>query len=191
MAGYFPEMFQSQEISVIRTMAFAGAAALMAALVAPAAPALAKPGPAAVSTHDFVMGAAQSDEFERRAGRMAETMARSHRVQAFAARMVRDHTTTTHDLQAALRRAGRPVPPPPPLTPDQQGMLDQLKNAGPGFDATYLQQQVQAHQQALGLLGGYAHGGDNPILRDAARQTIPLVRHHLMMAQELQATVRR
>ena len=175
---------------MIRTLAFAGAAALMAALSAPA-PLYAQPAPPAASTHDFVVAAAQSDEFERRAGRMAQTMARSHRVQEFGARMVRDHTMTTQNLKMAIRRSGHPVPPPPPLAPDQQQMLDQLRGAGPGFDGVYLQQQVQAHQQALDLMRSYAHTGDNPNIRDAAAKTVPLIRHHLMMAQDLQATVRR
>lgn len=171
---------------MIRTLAFAGAVALMAAA---GAPAFAQPAPV-TSTRDFVTAAAQSDAFERRAGHMAETMARSPRVKSFGARMVRDHTMTTRNLQAALRKAGKPVPPPPMLSPDQQQMLGQLKGSGAGFDAAYLQQQVQAHQQALALLQGYAQGGDNPIIRGAARKTIPLVQHHLMMAQQLQATVR-
>jgi putative membrane protein len=171
-------------------MAFAGAAALMAAMSAPA-PVIAQPAPAAASTHDFVTAAAQSDEFERRAGRMAQTMARSHRVQQFGAKMVHDHTMTTHGLQMAIRRSGRPVPPPPPLRPDQQQMLDQLKGAGPGFDATYLRQQVQAHQEAVALMQSYGRTGDNAFIRDAANKTLPLIRHHLMMAQDLQASVRR
>lgn len=180
---------------MIRTLALAGAAALLAATAAPAIAQPRHPGPpgpaAAGSTDDFVTAAAQSDEFERRAGRLAQHMSPSHRVQEFGAMMVRDHTRTTQGLQAALRKAGRPVPPPPPLTPDQQQMLDQLKGSGAGFDSTYLQQQVQAHQQAMELLRGYAHAGDNPVIRNAARRTIPLVRRHLMMAQELQAKVRR
>ena len=177
---------------MIRTLALASAAAL---LVASSAPASAQPyrqgPPAAVSTRDFVTAAAQSDEFERRAGRLAQDMARSRRVRGFATMMVQDHTMTTQNLKAAIRRTGREPPPPPPLTADQQGMLGQLRDAGRGFDFAYLQQQVQAHQQALDLLQGYARGGDNAIIRDAARGTIPLVRRHLRMAQDLQASVRR
>jgi putative membrane protein len=171
---------------VIRTLALASAAALMLSATVPA---FAQPAPV-TSTRDFVTAAAQSDEFERRAGHMAENLARSPRVKSFGARMVRDHTMTTRNLKAALRKAGKPVPPPPALSPGQQQMLGRLKSSGAGFDATYLQQQVQAHQQAMGLLQGYAQGGDNPVIRDAARKTIPLVQHHLMMAQQLQATVR-
>ena len=176
---------------MIRTLAFASALALTAAAAVPFAPASAQPAPSAVSTRDFVTAAAQSDEFERRAGRMAQSMARSHRVQEFGARMVRDHTMTTEGLKAAIRRSGHPVPPPPPLSPDQQQMLDQLKGSGPGFDGVYLQQQVQAHQQALELMRSYGRSGDNPAIREAANKTAPLVRHHLMMAQDLEGSVRR
>ncbi len=177
---------------MIRTLALAGAATL---LVASAAPASAQPyrqgPPAAGSTRDFVTAAAQSDEFERRSGRLAQDTARSRRVREFGGMMVQDHMMTTRSLQNAIRRSGRPVPPPPPLRPDQRGMLDQLRNAGRDFDFVYLRQQVQAHQEALGLMQDYARGGDNPLIRDAARTAVPVVQQHLRMAQDLQASVRR
>lgn len=184
---------------MIRTFAFAGAAAL---LVASAAPAFAQhrdgPPPGAASdefrndnTQHFVMAAAQTDEYERRAGRLAQQMGVSNRVRDFGGMMVTDHTRTTQDLKAAIRRANHTPPPPPPLTDAQQRMLGELRNAGRGFDFVYLRQQVQAHQEALSLMQDYAATGRNPVLRDAARQTVPLVRHHLEMAQRLQDHVRR
>jgi len=178
---------------MIRTLALASAATLLVASAAPAMAQSYRPGPPppAVSTRDFVTTAAQSDEFERRAGRLAQTMALSHRVRDFGGMMVQAHTQTTRGLQDAIRKSGRPVPPLPPLTGAQQGMLAQLRNAGRGFDFVYLRQQVQAHQEALGLMQGYARSGDNPFIRDAARSTVPVVQQHLKMAQDLQATVRR
>lgn len=159
----------------------------------------AQPGPrglpsdefAGARTQHFVTAAAQTDEYERRAGHLAERMGMSPRVREFGTMMVQDHTKTTQDLQAAIRRTGHTVPPPPPLTGRQQQMLAQLKGAGRGFDMVYLQQQVQAHEQALDLMQTYAREGHNPILKDAAAQTAPLVKHHLDMAQGLQGSVRR
>lgn len=190
---------------MIRTLALAGAAALM---VSAAVPALAQshPGPPPSApraparpsdmfggprTQHFITAAAQTDEFERQAGRMAQQRAVSARVRDFGSMMVTDHTKTTQDLQAAIRRTGHVPPPPPQITGEQRRMLDQLRASGPGFDSTYLQQQVTVHQQALGLMQDYARTGHNAILQDAARQTIPVVQHHLAMAQQLQATVRR
>lgn len=189
---------------MIRTLAFAGAAALLMAAAAPASaqyragpPPGPPPGGAASDefrgerTQHFVTAAAQSDEYERRAGRMAQRMAVSNRVREFGGMMVQDHTKTTEDLKAAIRRSGHTPPPPPPLRADQQSMLDQLRGARRGFDFAYLSQQVQAHQEALRLMQDYASTGHNPALREAAQQTVPLIQHHLEMAQRLQGSVRR
>ena len=184
---------------MIRTFAFAGAAAL---LVASAAPAFAQhrdgPPPGAASdefrgerTQRFVTAAAQTDEYERRAGRIAQRMAVSNRVRDFGAMMLTDHTKTTEDLKAAIRRSGHTPPPPPPLRPDQQRMLDELRGAGRGFDFAYLRQQVKVHQEALGVFQDYAGNGHNDVIVGAARQTIPLIQRHLEMAQRLQDHVRR
>ena len=142
-------------------------------------------------TEHFITALAQSDEFERHAGEMAERKGVSPRVREFGSMMVRDHTKTTQDLQAAIRRTGHAAPPTPPLSGAQQHMLEQLRTSGANFDALYLQQQVQAHQDALGELQSYARDGHNAVLRDAARQTIPLVQNHLAMAQQLLANIRR
>ena len=180
---------------MIRTLALVGAAALLAS----AAPAFAQYAPhSSMGPHPAGPPAAgppashapPSDEFERKAGDMAGRMAASPKVRDFGAMMVRDHTKTTQELQAAIRSTGHSVPPPPPLSGAQQHMLDQLRSAGPNFDAVYLQQQVQAHQQALSTLQDYARDGHNQVLRQAARRTIPLVQNHLAMAQQLQASVR-
>ena len=202
-----------------RTLAFASAAALLAVTAAPTFAQYQPRGPqgpqgsqmghgpqtqgppaphalpsdefGGARTQHFVTAAAQTDEYERRAGHLAGRMGVSPRVREFGTMMVQDHTKTTQDLQAAIRRTGHAVPPPPALTGRQLQMLEQLRGAGRNFDMVYLQQQVQAHQEALDLMQAYARDGHNPILKDAARQTAPLVQHHLQMAQGLQGSVRR
>jgi putative membrane protein len=107
-------------------------------------------------------------------------------VRNFGQMMVRDHTNTTMALKLAIRRAGLPPPPPPQLTPDQQSNVAALKGLrGRDFDRTYLQQQIQAHRTALGVMQAYAAGGDNRTLRKAAASTVPIVKHHLAMAQRI------
>jgi len=138
------------------------------------------------TTPDFIRTAAATDEFERQAGRMADRQAASPRVRDFGRMMVRDHTDTTMALKQAIRRAGLPQPAPPTLTPDQQSSIVALRGlSGPSFDRTYMQQQVQTHLQALSMMRAYAHAGDNRVLRGAAQNTIPIVRRHLMMANEI------
>jgi putative membrane protein len=82
------------------------------------------------------------------------------------------------------------MPPPPVLSPAQMGMITQLTNAGGGFDRVYMQQQVAAHQMALGLNQGYAASGDTPAIRQAAASAVPVIRGHLEQAQQLLASTR-
>lgn len=165
---------------MFRTIALATVASLSVT-----APALAQPG-GALPTPQFIGAAASTDEFERQEGRMAERQAASPRVRSFGQMMVRDHTNTTMALKLAIRRAGLPPPPSPQLTPDQQSNLAALRGLrGRDFDRAYIQQQIQAHQTALGVMQAYAAGGDNRTLRKAAASTVPIVKHHLAMARRI------
>ncbi len=149
-----------------------------AAPVSPASPLIAS---------DYVTMAAQSDAYERQAGMLALDASGNAQVQSFARMMVQDHATSSAQLSDAARAAGL-TPPPTMLRPDQQRMLADLRRAsGPDFDRTYMTQQVVAHQQALRIHSAYAENGDNPMLKAAAAMIAPVVRHHLDMAQMIQA----
>ncbi len=146
--------------------------------------------PPAPATPQFIATAAQTDELERVEGRLAETHAGSPAVKDFGADMVRDHTKTTEALKGAIVRAHLPPPPPPRLTAQQQTQVDQLKGLrGREFDKAYIGQQVQTHEQALGLMQAYASGGDNPDIKQAAARTVPIIQHHLAMARKLQSSL--
>jgi len=163
---------------MFRTLILAGVASLGLAGAALAQQALPTP--------DFIKAAAQTDDFERQEGRLAERAGANPGVRSFGAEMVSAHTKTTAALKAAIRKAGMPVPPPPPLTEDQANNLATLRGLhGAAFDHAYIDQQIQAHRTALGVMQAYAAGGDNPVLKQAAADTVPIVQHHLAMAQAL------
>jgi putative membrane protein len=182
---------------MIRTLTLSGVAALSFAAVAGAQPmngsAPMQSGPMQAGTMgdrtlDFITKAAQSDEFERREGRLAEQRSHNPHVKKFAAMMVSAHTKTTIGLKKAIREAGMTPPPPPMLTDDQTHRMDDLKGMhGPDFDKTYIDQQVQAHTDTLAVVQAYAdHGRPGPI-KDAAQKTAPLVQQHLDMAKDIQS----
>jgi putative membrane protein len=145
--------------------------------------------PAAPSSMDFVRMAAQTDEYERQAGQLAVSRATNAEVRDFGKMMVSDHTATSADLIKAAQEAGLKPPPPPPLHPDQQKMIAALQS-GAKFDATYIDQQVQAHREALALMQVYASNGADAPLRAAAAKTAPIVQHHLMMAEQIKGRLR-
>ena len=139
-------------------------------------------------TADFITKAAQSDEFERREGRLAEMRGHDPHVKHFARMMVSAHTKTTHDLKKAIHMAGMTPPPKPPLSDDQMQMMASLKSMhGRDFDKTYMDQQVQAHQMALDTMQGYAQNGHAGPIHDAAASTVPIVQSHLDMAKDIQS----
>lgn len=136
-----------------------------------------------VSSADrFVENAAIGDLYEIEAARLALRRSSSPEVRAIAEQMVNDHTTSTHHLQAAMEMNETKGIPSRPATLDtrRKKMLEHLHEAPEdGFDATYLDQQILAHQETLTLMTGFRDKGDNAQLRSYAAGTAPVVERHL------------
>jgi putative membrane protein len=134
------------------------------------------------SADSFVENAAIGDRYEIEAARVALRRSSSPAVRAIAERMVDDHTTSTHHLQAAMEMNETKSIPSRPATLDarRKKMLEHLHGMPEdGFDAAYLDQQILAHQETLTLMRGYRDKGDNPQLRSFAAGTAPVVERHL------------
>jgi putative membrane protein len=128
---------------------------------------------------------AQSDEYEIQAGRTAVAQATDPRVRSFAGEMINDHTHIDQTLRQAVASSGLP-PPASVLSGDQARLLSTLQSLrGAEFDRTYVRQQVLAHEGALAVEESYAGAGSDSNLRRAAQTAVPLVQHHLDMAQKL------
>lgn len=141
----------------------------------------------AATTSDFIMAAAESDLFEIEEGKLAAARAQDPRVRQFGQQMVKAHSETTDDLQRAIRQAGLQPPPPPALRPVKKLLLAELNQMqGEDFDHLYLEQQAEAHEDALLVMRTYAAQGDSPPLRAAAAHTVPLVAQHLATVRKMQ-----
>ena len=128
---------------------------------------------------DFVAKAAASDMFEIAAAEVAQKRATNAKVKAFAAMMVKDHTKSTADLKKAIADSGQTITPPAALPADLQAKLDDLNKAdAKDFDKTYMDNQVDAHQNALNLLQRYAQDGDVSAIKAFAAATAPVVQKH-------------
>ncbi|HVY84113.1 MAG TPA: DUF4142 domain-containing protein [Caulobacterales bacterium] len=143
------------------------------------------PIPAAPSAEEFVQKAANSDAFEIQAAQLALTHASNADVKAFARMMRTDHTATTHELTSLAPTVNLAVPTPA-LDSDQQAKLDALRNAnGAAFDSLYVDQQVQAHQDAVSMFENFANNSAQGPLQQWAQTTLPKLRQHLDRAQAL------
>lgn len=145
-----------------------------------------QPGMMGDHTMDFVTKAAQSDEFEKSEGLLAERRSHNPHVKKFAAMMVSAHTKTTMGLKKAIAEGHVKTAVATKLDARRQGMIDNLRaSSGAEFDKRYVAQQIAAHHETLDLMKGYAEHGHNDALKDAASKTAPLVKSHLEMAKAL------
>jgi len=139
-----------------------------------------------VSTDDFVTNAAISDMYEIQAGQIAQKKGQSAGVKDFGKMMVADHTALSKEMAPLVAAAGKTLPTG--LDERRKGMIDNLNAAAPAdFDGVYLSQQEAAHNEALGLMQGYAEHGDDAGLKAAAAKTAPKVQAHLDKVKALQA----
>lgn len=135
---------------------------------------------------DFADKAAKSDAFEIAAAKIAQTNASSQAVKDFAAEMIKAHTESTAKIKAAAAAASPAITPNATLTNDQNEDLAELgAKKGAAFDEAYIDDQVDAHQDALVLMRDYAEHGDTASLKTAAGQIAPVVQKHLDHAKSL------
>jgi putative membrane protein len=139
------------------------------------------------ATADFVKEAAISDMFEIQSSRLAQQQGNATE-KTFAATMIKDHTKTSDDLKSMVSSGDVKADLPTALDSSKQSELDKLKALkGADFSSRYDADQVSGHKDAVSLFERYAKGGDNPKLKDWAGKTLPTLRHHLEMAQDLSA----
>ncbi len=138
-----------------------------------------------VATPDFVQQAAISDMYEIQASRLANRRAQNREIKTFAQQMITDHTATTTQLTGLVRGLSG-VNLPTALDQKHQDLIAALTNASAAdFDQVYVDQQTEAHENALDLLQRYGQTGDNDALRGFATETAPKVQHHLDMVRAL------
>jgi putative membrane protein len=137
------------------------------------------------STPDFVKQVAISDMFEIQSNTLAESKGNAAE-KSFAAMMVKDHTKTNTELKAMVSSGKVKAELPAALDSAHQSKLDKLKEqSGADFSKNFNSVQVDAHKDAVDLFERYAKSGDNAELKDWAEKTLPALKHHFEMAQNL------
>jgi len=136
----------------------------------------------APTTQDFVHEAAVSDMFEIQSSQLAVDKLNGQE-KAFADQMIKDHTKTSSELKDLAAQANVAVPAA--MDSSHQSMLDKLKSlSGDDFRKTYFSDQVSGHKDAVSLFQRYGQGGENAKIKAWASTTLPILQHHLSMAQD-------
>ena len=132
----------------------------------------------------FIGAAAASNVFEIGSARLAVENAESQDVKDLAQTIIEDHTKAESQLlQVAEGLDAKPNSEP---TSAQQLMLNYLGTlSGTEFDAAYLEQQVVAHQEAVGLFEIASGLVQDQQLKAFVDETLPVLQEHTQMVVDL------
>jgi putative membrane protein len=163
-------------------------------IAAPAAPAVVTPTPPLTvpqpvarmvpSDADFAQQALSSSAFEIELARIAFVRAQSPDVRSFARQMLIDHREMAIKLDNFGLVRGYLVDWQ--LEPEQANAIDRLRSLdSASFDRAYMDEMVTSHEQAVARFETQAGSGRETAA--LANEALPIVRHHLDMARDLQA----
>jgi putative membrane protein len=132
----------------------------------------------------FATKAASGGQAEVSLGQLAIKNAASPQVRQFGQQMVTDHTQANQDLQAIARQQNFTLPDK--LDSASHAKEQRLQaSTGATFDAAYARDMVEDHQQDIADFQREASSGKDPSLKAFAQKYLPVLKHHLEMAQTI------
>ncbi len=116
--------------------------------------------------------------FEREFAKIALERSNAQPVKSFAQMMIDAHAAAKADLKPLA--AAAKLDPPSALDNDHMAMPDDLRNArAKDLDDTYIDQQTDAHEDALNLMKDFAANSKDAGLQVFAARTQMAVEAHL------------
>jgi putative membrane protein len=134
---------------------------------------------------EFATTAASGGLMEVELGRLAVSNGGSDDVRKFGQDMITDHSKANDELKSLAASKNISLP----TVPNQahQKKIDDLQGkSGEGFDFDYIDLMVKDHKEDIDLFEKEADKGNDPDLKAWAAGKLPTLRHHLMMAEEIQ-----
>ncbi|HEX2960926.1 MAG TPA: DUF4142 domain-containing protein [Ignavibacteriales bacterium] len=134
---------------------------------------------------EFVSDAASGGMMEVELGTMAVQNASSQEVKDFGRRMIDDHSKANDELKSIAAKENIPVPAA--LKDENRDDVDKLsKLSGSDFDKEYMDMMVKDHKKDIKNFEDMAQNAQSPELKAFAQKTLPTLRQHLKMAQDIQ-----
>jgi putative membrane protein len=125
----------------------------------------------------FLQQAYSINQGEVKLGEVAKRKGTTDEVKNYGQLMVSDHTLALKELHQFADKANAKVPSQ--LLPEQQRAYDQMsKLSGAEFDKAYIDHMVTGHEVAIGAFSKEAQFGKNPVLKDYAQKTLPMLQSH-------------
>jgi putative membrane protein len=138
-----------------------------------------------IDADDFVDEVSAKGIAEVESAKLALEKSTSTDVQAFAQKMITDHTSANMELAGIASRKNLEVSDEAELTTKAKKIVLEQRD-GESFDEAYAKNQVEAHEDTIELFQRAAVSDDAEIAA-FAKQTLPKLQHHLKMAKALVA----
>jgi putative membrane protein len=136
----------------------------------------------------FVIQTAKNGMAEVELGKLASEKASNAKVKAFGQRMATDHGKAGDELKslAATKQITLPTMP----DPEHKAVHDRLaKLSGAEFDRAYVREMVAAHRKGVDSFAMESTSGRDNEVKAWATKTLPTVREHLRMIEEMDTQV--
>jgi putative membrane protein len=134
----------------------------------------------------FLTHAAQDGEAEIELGKLAQQKAADAKVKEFGARMQKDHGNANAELRAIAAKKSLTIPGGPGPHAAMVAKLQKLE--GTAFDQAYMRGMVDDHTKAVKEFEMATRSPDADI-KAFAQKTLPTLREHLRLAQEVHKAV--
>jgi putative membrane protein len=132
----------------------------------------------------FATKAAEGGQAEVSLGQLASEKAGSQQVRQFGQQMVKDHSQANAELQTIAKQQNLTLPSKPDSASVQTEQ--RLKSeSGAAFDTAYSRDMVKDHQEDVADFKKEAISGQDPALKAFAQKYLPVLQHHLEMAQQI------
>ena len=132
----------------------------------------------------FLQQAADDGAAEVSLAQLALKQAKSQQVRQLAQQLLDDHMQANRELVTLTNlKQDAQAAKAPSSADDLQKRLQALQ--GDDFDRAYVNDMVQSHQRAVELFSKTARNSSDPDVKHFAQTKLPILQHHLAMAQQL------
>jgi putative membrane protein len=153
-----------------------------------ATPAFAANAKLTTQEREFITKASQGNIAEIMMGEMAKQKANDSGVRQFGNLMATDYSTFQSRLKTIAQKKGLTLPRT--LDPQHAQTSKQLENLeGEAFDRTYMSNIIKDQDQDIKTYEQASKNIKEADIKNFAQKTLPLIRKHLKMAQDLNAKI--
>jgi putative membrane protein len=132
----------------------------------------------------FIKEAVEGNLWEVQAGQLARSKASNEEVRKFGATLNSDHGEATRKASEAAQKLG--IMPPNKVSAKHKTLYQRLSAAGDRFDEQFIEAMIEDHRKDVTNYEKQAQRSDDAASM-YAKETLPRLREHLRIAEELKA----